>query len=268
MKRLVCVMVALICIPFSMLSCRAVESDFYCTYTAKSEKSSFFYIDVYCSRAVSAAVFELAFDSGRAEYREAETAVEDSKIRGNTDGNKATFAFVCGGAGKGRLCRLTFKTLQSGDCTFTLHMKQACDGNLQYINDLPDSALSVTLGKESLSDSSSSGSSNSSGSSEKSAGKSYGAESSKSVVGEDVQNIPEEEDEDSNGSGGLVDLKDHRALTYILIGAGSVITVAALIFFGFLIGKRVSAKGKKAEDDMTDDAFGKSDEPSTDEGNQ
>ena len=244
-------MITLICIPLFSFGCYAAEGDLYCSYEAKTENGTLFYIDVYCKREVAAAVFELGFDSKAAEYREVTAAESADNVRAKLNGDSVTVAFASGTSRSGKLCRFTFNGLRSGDCRFSLHMKQACDGGLNYISGLTDHSLSVRLGKDGAAlGSSSSSSYDKTDPTEKSSSKSSG---DKSVKG-DRSEISSADDDPSNETGGLYDLRKNEPLKYILLGAGSVILICLLIIFGYLIGRKKRAKANTAGDKSPDSA--------------
>lgn len=249
LKRILA-LIALLCIPFFSFGCFAAEGDLYCSYEAKTENGTLFYIDVYCKRDVAAAVFELGFDSGTAEYREASAADSAGNVRANLNGDTVTVAFASGTAKSGKLCRLTFNGLRSGDCRFSLHMKQACDGDLKYISGLPDQSLTVKLGKDGkVTGSSSSSSASKADPTDKSGSKSSGNKSSKS----DKSEISSADDDSSKEKGVLYDLRKNEPLRYILLGAGGVVLIGLLVFSGYLIGRKKSLKADTAKDKTPDD---------------
>ena len=252
MKRLL-LLITLICIPFFSFGCLAAEGDFYCSYTAKTENGTLFYIDVFCDHKVAAAIFELGFDGSTAEYREVTAADPADTVRANLTGDKVTVAFASGNAKSGKLCRFTFNGLRSGDCLFSLHMRQACDDDLHYINGLPDQSLTVSLGKEGrVSGSSSSSSSASSGSSASDKTESKSS-SGKSVKG-DKSEISTADSDASGSKSGLFDMRKNDPLRYILLGAGGVVLIGALVFAGYLIGRKKRAEASPHEDSEGADA--------------
>ena len=243
MKRLLAI-ITLISMTFFALTCYAAEGDFYCTYTAKSENGSLFYIDVYCEREISAAVFELGFDGGIAEYREVSSASSDDVVRGNPEADKVIIAFTNSEARTGKLCRVTFKALRAGVCSFDLHMRQACDGDLNYINDLSDHSLSVTLGKDGTAGGASSGSSDKSGAS---------SSDDKSAKSKITKNTADDDDGVSTEIGGLFDVRGNNSLKYALMGAGAAVLAAVLIFGGYMHGKKALIKKEDPQSKTSDD---------------
>ena len=220
---------------FIGIPCSAA-SGFYCEYTPKSEKSTVFYIDLYSSDEVSAAVMELSFDESFVEYREVSAVEKTSTVRSACDNGNVRIAFADSDAVNGRLCRVAFKALQTGTCSFTLHISQAADNELDLMSDLNGSTVEVKLGKDDIVASSSSKESKSSS---KASGNSDA--SSRSSISS------ASEDEDGNADipvGGFNDLRRQKVWPYILIGAFSVILIAGLVFFGVLIGRKKSNKNK------------------------
>lgn len=247
MKRFFAIII-MICLASFSFSCFAAQGDFYCSYTAKTENGTLFYIDVFCAHKVAAAVFELGFDSGLAEYREVSAADPDDHVSADMKKDKVTFAFASGEAKSGKLCRITFNGISSGDCLFDLHMDQACDGDYNYISGLSDQTLSVRLGKEGkISGSSSSVTSTGSNPSEKSGSKSSDG---KTVKG-DKSEMSSADDNASKSKGGLYDLRKNDPLKYVLLGAGGVVLIGALIFTGYMLGRKRRAKENAAEDNSS-----------------
>lgn len=248
MKRLL-LLITLICIPFFSFGCLAAEGDFYCSYAAKTENGTLFYIDVFCDHKVAAAVFELGFDGSTAEYREVSAADPADTVRANFTGDIVTVAFASGNAKSGKLCRFTFNGLRAGDCLFSLHMRQACDDDLNYIKGLPDQSLTVSLGKDGRASGSSSSLSSSSASSGSNASAKTESKSSnsKSVKG-DKSEISTADSDDSGSKSGLYDMRKNDPLRYILLGAGGVVLIGALVFAGYLIGRKKRAEAEPRED--------------------
>ena len=239
MKRTI-VFLIVVLMTFIGLPC-AAASGFYCEYTPKTERSSVFYIDLYSSEEIRAAVMELRFDDSIAEYREVSAVGNTSSVRAASDGGCVKIAFADSSAVSGKICRVAFKALQAGTCTFTLHVTQAADSEPKSLTGFSDYSLDVKLGKDDVvSDASAKASSKtSSASSVKSAASSRSSLSISSDT----------EDGDASVSGGFFDLrrKDDHGLTYVLIGAGSVVLIAALILMGILIGRRTVGKKKEVK---------------------
>ncbi len=246
----------LICLAFFTFGCFAAEADFYCAYVAKTENGTLFYIDVFCNNKVAAAVFELGFDSGLAEYREISAADPDAHVSVNLKEEKVIIAFASSASKNGKLCRVTFNGKSPGDCLFSLHMDQACDGDYNYINGLADQSLSVRLGK----DGRVSGSSSSSASSGSDLSDRSGSSGSKSTKSKKSEISSVDDADDSKSKGGLYDMRKNDPLKYVLLGAGGVVFVAALVFMGYYLGRKKRLKANAAEDNVSVD-----DDTSTDE---
>lgn len=240
MKRTVLLMIILLMLFFGT-PCLA-ESSFYCEYSPKTEKSAVFYVDIYSTIDVSAAVLEVYFDENFAEYREVSASEKSSSVRSAKKNGVVKIALADSGAIKGKLCRVAFKALQVGTCAFNLHISQAADSEPKLMGDFPDSSIEVKLGKDDIVSGSSSKASSvtsSKGSSKSdkngSSSKSYLKEESDSEVYVDPV------------TGEVIDIRKNHAVKYILIGAGSVVLFAALIYAGVLIGRKTAGKKKKAE---------------------
>jgi hypothetical protein len=237
----------LICLAFFTFGCFAAEADFYCAYVAKTENGTLFYIDVFCNNKVAAAVFELGFDSGLAEYREISSTDSDGHVSVNLKEDKVIIAFASSSAKNGKLCRVTFNGKGSGDCLFSLHMNQACDGDYNYINGLADQSLSVRLGK----DGRVSGSSSSSASSGSELSDRSGSSGSKSTKGKKSEISSDDNADDSKSKGGLYDMRKNDPLKYVLLGAGGVVFVGALVFSGYYLGRKKRLKANVAKDNVS-----------------
>ena len=148
MKRIVALIIVFVMM-FIGISCFA-ESGFYCEYSPKTEKSTVFYIDIYSTVDVSAAVMELSFDEGFAEYRDTSAAAETSTVRSAYRNGLVRVALADSGTIKGKLCRVAFKALQAGTCTFSLHISQASDGEPKLLSGFSDSSIEVKLGKDDI----------------------------------------------------------------------------------------------------------------------
>ncbi|MBQ3265291.1 MAG: hypothetical protein IJH07_05885 [Ruminococcus sp.] len=214
----------------------AASDGFYCTYTPKTENSSVFYIDVYSSAQVSAAVLELYFDDSFAEYRETSAVVSTSVVRDTCENGCVKLAFADSGVVTGQLFRAAFKALQAGTVTFTLRVTQAADAQPMLLSGFADYSLEVKLGKNDvISGSSAKVSSKVSTASSKSEKSASGSRSYlREVSGSDEEGSPIE--------GGVIDVRRNYAWTYVLIGIGAVLLVAALIFAGVLIGRKNTGK--------------------------
>lgn len=229
MKRTAAWLIVLLIVITAIPSAVAAEG-FYCEYVPKSENSSLFYIDIYSSDEISAAVMELRFDGGFAEYREVSAIEKTSAVRAVCENGCVKIAFADSGAVKGKLCRVTFKALQAGTCPFTLHIAQAADAEPKLLGGFPDATLEAKIGKDATAVSASS-------------------KSSKSSKAGSLSSIKEaseaDEYDDSVISGGIVDLRKSHALNYILIGAGIVALIALLVLIGVILGRKTMQKPKK-----------------------
>lgn len=237
MKRIVALMIVFVMM-FIGIPCSA-ESGFYCEYLPKTEKSAVFYIDIYSTVDVSAAVMELSFDEGFVEYRNTSAAAETSTVRSAYRNGLVRLALADSGTIKGKLCRVAFKALKAGTCTFNLHISQASDGEPKLLSGFSDSSIEVKLGKDDIVE----------GSAEKASSKTSSkadksGSSSKSYLKEgsdqDVYVDPV--------TGEIIDLRKNHSVRYILIGAGFVILIAALIFAGIMIGRKTANKKKKPDE--------------------
>ena len=234
MKRITVCLIVLLML-FVGIPCSAVGG-FYCEYTPKSEKSAVFYIDLYSSDEVSAAIMELSFDEKFAEYREASAVEKTSTVRAACDNARVRIAFADSGSVKGKLCRVAFKALQADICTFTLHISQAADSAPNLMTDLSDSSIEVKLGKD---DVVTSASSKSTKTASNSSGKSN--ISSRSTISGVL------DDEEGNADmpiGGVYDLRRLQVWPYIVVGVLSTLLVVGLVLLGIMLGRRSMAKKK------------------------
>lgn len=239
LKRAAAWMIVLLMV-FIGIPCSA-ESGFYCEYVPKSENSTVFYIDVYSTVDVSAAVMELNFDESFVEYREVTAAQESSTVRSAKENGLVKIALADSGAVKSKLCRVAFKAIQAGTCTFNLHITQAADGELKMLGEFSDSSIEVKLGKDDVVSSSASKASSKASSNGSSKADKNGSSSRsylKNGLDSDEYIDPE--------TGEVIDLRKNHALKYILIGAGIVILIAALVFAGIMIGRKIADKPKDA----------------------
>ena len=239
LKRIVTLTIILLLV-FTGIPC-AADSGFYCEYSPKTEKSTVFYIDVYSTVEVSAAVMEMNFDESFAEFREVSAVEKSTSVRSAKENGAVKIALADSGAIKGKLCRVAFKALQAGTCTFDLHISQAADSEPKLIGALSDSSIEVKLGKDDIVAESSSKASSVTSSKGSSKSDKNGS-SSKSYIKEasdpDVYIDPV--------TGEVIDLRKNHAVKYILIGAGIVVLFAALIYAGVLIGRKTAEKKKKS----------------------
>lgn len=232
---------AVILLLFLRFSC-AAAGGFTCEYVPKAEKGSLFYIDVCSSVEVRAAVMELRFDDSMVEYREVSAAGKTASVHAVCDGGCVKFAFADSGPVAGRLCRVAFKALRTGDCAFRLHISQAADAQPKLIGDLSDFTLAVKLGRSDVT---------SDGSVKTSAKTSRAAEEGSSTSLLYPAETPEDDPDAELPEGGIVDLRQDHALRYILIGAGSVILIAVLVFAGFLLGRKTAERKSRASEESS-----------------
>lgn len=253
LKRIVTLTIILLLV-FTGIPC-AADSGFYCEYSPKTEKSTVFYIDVYSTVEVSAAVMEMDFNESFAEFREVSAVEKSTSVRSVKENGAVRIALADSGAIKGKLCRVAFKALQAGTCTFDLHISQAADSEPKLIGALSDSSIEVKLGKDDIvAEASSKASSKASSETDKkgSSSRSYLKEGSESDVYVDP------------ATGEVIDLRKNHAVKYILIGAGIVVLFAALIYAGVLIGRKTTSK--KKESAIEESSESKSAEKTTDNG--
>ena len=242
MKRVIAAVMLLLLLAPTVL-CAGAAGDFTCEYTPKSANSSLFYIDVYSSRELTAAVFELSFDDSMVSYYSASAVNSTATVRDNLQDGKVTAAFADTGAVSGKLCRFSFKALQAGSVSFVLHMEQAAGADRTLTAGWNDFTLTLTLGKEDTAAASSGSRTRSSGrspvSSSASSRSSKSAERSYFDAGgaEDGREAPPD----------VYDMRKSSPVKWILIGAGLVVLVGALVLTGFFIGKRSKAPQKKEE---------------------
>ena len=227
MKRIAALTIILLLIFFG-IPC-AADSGFYCEYSPKTEKSNVFYIDIYSTVDTSAAVMELGFDESFAEFREVSAVEKSTSVRSVKESGAVRIALADSGAIKGKLCRVAFKALQAGTCTFDLHISQAADSEPKLMGAFPDSSIEVKLGKD---DVVSDGAITHSDGKVTATGSKSGEKSSLERDDSDADSVPS----------GFFDLRQNDPHRWILIGAGGVILIAALIGAGILLGRRTAAK--------------------------
>ncbi len=243
MRRTAALMLGLVMI-FLGIPC-AAESGFYCEYTPKTENSTVFYIDVYTTVEISAAVMELSFDRSMVEYREASAVEKSSAVRAASENGVVKLALADSGARKGKLCRVAFKALQAGACVFRLHISQASDGEPRSIGGFSDSSIEVKLGKDDVVEDSA----------VKTSAKASSVSGKHTSGSRSSLREASERDEPADATaGGWIDLRKSDSLKFLLIGAGIVILIAALVITGIILGKKSAAKPQNTEADaMTDD---------------
>lgn len=209
----------------------------YLEYTPRSNNSSVFYIDVFSSLKITAAVFELSFDESAVSYYSVSAADSSASVRDHSENGKVTAAFAESNAVSGKLCRFSFKALKVGSTDFVLRMRQACGADRKLLSGWSDCTLSVKLGKEDIvSDSSLKRTDKTSSGASASASKRGG----KSDL-----NIGEDEE---NPSPDIFDMRrNDNPLKWILIGAGITLFIGALILTGVLIGRKSKQTTDKKE---------------------
>ena len=243
MRRIAAAVLLLILLPFCVID-TAAAGDISMEYTPKSERSSLFYIDVFCKREVTAAVFDLQFDDSMVSYHSVSSDDAAVSVRDNLQDGKVSV----NGEVETRRGR---KLLKVGSVNFVLHFSQAADANKTLVTQFSDSTLTVKLGKDDIVTASEEKSKTASGSSSKSNASGSSSKSSQSVKsgrggGDDDEDI--EEDDDFSPSD-VVDLRHGESpLKWVLIGAGIPLLFGALIWLGILIGKRSKNTDKKAEE--------------------
>lgn len=219
-KRLVAAVLTLFLMSTAVVDFSAAEKEFYSTYTPKSGRSSFFYIDVFCETEISAAVFEMQYDDSIVSYDSAAAVNADVTLRDNVQDGKVKVAFAVSKSTDGQLCRLSFKALQTGEVSFVLHMDQAAGADKMKLPQMADDTLTITLGKNDVV---------------------AGGTSSKSGASSHAGNKSFLEEGDSSQQGGLFDFmvdKDNP-MKWMFIGAGIVLLIGLLILIGIAIGRRM-----------------------------
>lgn len=232
MKRIVSLAVILLLLTSIVGSAFAAQT-FYTTYTPKSEKSSLFYIDIFCEQEITAAVFDLSYDESMVSFYDVKSAISTASVRENTQSGKVLIAFANSKSDSGQLCRVSFKALQAGSLDFVLHIQQAADGDAKVLSPFDDCTLTVRLGKDDVVSGDTITHSDSK------------AASSASLTRGDRSSPENGTDGDGSAprQGGFFDLRRNVSPTrWILLGVGIAVLIAALIGVGFLIGRRTLAK--------------------------
>lgn len=234
MKRLIAaVMILLLPSPV----CAAADG-FSLSYTPKSANSAVFYLDVCCEREMSAAVFEVSFDESMATYASASASHSTSSVRDRVQNGKVSVALADSGVVSGALCRLSFKALQTGTTTFTLHIVQSADADLITQTAWDDDTLKVTFGKDDVTSSGAAKSGKSASSSAASSIQKGGEKSYSETLEEEAPPYAPD----------VIDLRDdHSAIKWMLVGAGILLLIAALIITGVIIGRKSKTTAKKEE---------------------
>ena len=233
MRRYFSAIIALLLILLICPCFAAAEKDFYCEYTPKTATGSLFYIDVYCEREVSGAVFELSYDTDKAEYCSTDAIASSSSCRSKAENDIVKVVIADNAVISSQICRLSFKAMKTGDLTFRLRMTQACDKNLNLLDNWNEDTLTITLGKDDIPDPDEEKSGVSKTKSSSSA--SSNGRSGKSSISQDG-------DDDAPFLGGVFDLRKMSPWGYILFGVGIVLLIAGLIYLGIKLEKRRANK--------------------------
>jgi len=236
MKKIVAWLAVCLTLFFLCIEGSAAEA-FYTAYTPKSANSSVFYIDVFCDREITAAVFELSFDNDMVSYYSVSAENRSSSVRDRAQSGKVTFAFADSSPVSGKLCRVSFKALHAGSVSFTLHTEQSADADRKKLPSFDDHTLIVKLGKEDVV-------------SEGAVTHSDSKDSSKGSKSSIRSSSNQDDTDDSSHFGGVFDLRREDPHRWILIGAGGVVLIAALVGLGVLLGRRMKARKlpEKADD--------------------
>ena len=221
-------------------------------YVPRTERGTLFYLDVYSDPAISAAVFELCFDSSAVEYRDVDCEDENGCAMGNPDGDTVKIAYSHPSGKSGKLCRLSFKALRAGTVSFSLYPTQAVDGELDYLKDLSDASLEVKLGKDDVilfDDAASKSEKNalkkssakSKSPTEKPGKKSYGGEKSEITeytAGSEATEATE---------GAPLDFTGGNNRTWFMLGGAVVLSAVLLVGAGYFIGKKRMGRPEKTD---------------------
>lgn len=233
MRRCYAAIIALLLILLCCPCFAAAEKDFYCEYTPKTTTGSLFYIDVYCEREVSGAVFELSYEPDKAEFRSADAIASTSSCRSKAENGTVKTVIADNAAVSSHICRLSFKALKTGELTFRLRMTQACDKNLNMLDNWNDDTLTITLGKDDIPDPDQD---------ESGASKTKSSSSASSKGRSGKSSISQDSDDDAPNLGGVFDLRKMNPWGYILFGVGLVLLIAGLIYLGIKLERRRANK--------------------------
>lgn len=224
MKRTAFLLTYLVIIFSLCLTAYAESAEMYAEYIPRTATGTVFYVDIYCEHDVSAAVFELGYDTTLCEYRDVSPANESSTVKANADGGKVKIAFADSAYLSGRLLRVTFKAISTGTADFSLHMTQGVDGDLAYITGMSDYVLSIALSKSDVVSSSKASTGKSSYEGEKS--------------GLTMSASGDEEESEST----FISLIKDRHMQYFLLMAGAAALAVLLIVLGIVIGRKTVGK--------------------------
>ena len=239
MRRLIAALTAIVTV--IMLSCTAAHAasdKLSIDYVPRTPSGTIFYLDISYDGSLSAAMLELSYDSSLVEYRSIEAIAMTSTVKAKSDGGKVTIVFGDSASVSGRLCRLTFKALGSGDAAFTLRMTEGVDGELRQIAPPTDAELTVSFASASFGESSG-GRSGSSYRGTKS-GKSASASDDAATYDETIMWVR--------------DLSPNNIPRYVAIGAGIGAVMVLLVVLGVLIGRRMGKKKQASSADDTENA--------------
>ena len=221
----------------------AAEEAFYGEYVPRSEHSALFYIDVYSKQAVTAAVFEVQFDDSMVGYHASVAESGSASVRDNLQDGRVIVAFADSKAVDGKLCRLSFKALKEGSVSFVLHMRQAADGEKNLLTQWSDHTVTVKLGKEDAAVGSASVRSGGSGTSSRSS-----LSSSRGGKGDSADDDAADDASEDEVSYAFSDLRrDGGELKWMLIGAAVPVLCGALVWLGFLIGRKSKGSATKPD---------------------
>lgn len=248
MKRLLCLLIVLTAVSIAVV-CSAQSVGFTCGYTPKTETGSVFYIDIAAQVETAAAVMELSFDAGIAEFRGASAVQKTSAVRARCDDHNARIAFADSGAVTGNLVRVSFKALEPGSCMFRLHIVQAVDGELRYYDAFDDYSLEVKLGKEDVSEEKNARSA-AVKKTPSSASASSSASRSRRISLSSEREDREEGDASKPSAAGFTDLRRDSVWKYIFIGAGAVIMSVLSVVLGIVAGRKLSRQDKEHNDSL------------------
>lgn len=245
MRRVFALFAAISIAALFLAHASAATPAMYAEYVRKSERASVFYVDICMDTEVSAAVFALSYDSDMVEYREAKAEIDKASVRAVDQDGCVRAAFAADSGVSGRLIRLSFKALKTGQCSFVLRLEQGVDGRLAYLGALPQYELNVSFDKSDVVTASKSAAGKTDAE-KTSASKSKSRVSSAGDTGDD----PDAQAAD----GGSLWIGGSHEWRYILLGAGAVVLAGLLALTGYLIGKRSAAKQKSADKEEAKEA--------------
>lgn len=252
MKRLLSVLFVTTLLITLCVTASAESAKLSLNYVPRSQRGSLFYLDVYCSDPVSAAVFELSYDPTIAEFRDAYCDDDNADAMGNAVGNTVKIAYSHRAGVSGKLYRLSFKALHTGSTRFTLHITQAVDGDLNDMTNIGGCTAEVKFGKDDVvsSDtikqkSSEKASGKASKSSEKSSKSTKSYSGSESDLTEDDEGDTAIEPAEEN----KVDFSGENNKLWFVLGCATALFVVLAAGGGFILGKKLQKKPRPAADD-------------------